>query len=187
MKYSFDLIKSNRKSVSIEVRPDGKVTVHAPSSMSYKEICAIVEKREEWIERTLKKRRNTDFTAEPLTGEEIEELCLRLKEIIPEKAEYYAKKIGVTYGKITIRKQKTRWGSCSSKGNLSFNCLLLLAPERVMDSVIVHELCHLKEMNHSKRFYDEILKVMPDYYEQDLWLKKNGMALMQRLYDGKEG
>ena len=76
---------------------------------------------------------------------------------IPEKVRYYAPLVGVTYGRITIRNQRTRWGSCSSKGNLNFNCLLMLAPPEVLDSVVVHELCHRKEMNHSKMKWNQLM------------------------------
>ncbi|MBQ1233170.1 MAG: M48 family metallopeptidase, partial [Clostridia bacterium] len=79
------------------------------------------------------------------------------------------------------RTQKTRWGSCSSKGNLNFNCLLLLAPPEVLDCIVVHELCHRKQMNHSSAFYAEVLRVMPDYHTRHAWLKKNGTALMGRV------
>ncbi|MBR4241372.1 MAG: M48 family metallopeptidase, partial [Eubacterium sp.] len=75
----------------------------------------------------------------------------------------------------------TKWGSCSSKGNLNFNCLLMLTPPEVIDSVVVHELCHRKEMNHSKRFYDEVLRVYPDYKKWNKWLKDNGSAIMNRM------
>ena len=76
---------------------------------------------------------------------------------IPERVRYYAPLIGVTYGKITIRNQRTRWGSCSSKGNLNFNCLLMLAPPEALDSVVVYELCHRKEMNHSKMKWNQLM------------------------------
>jgi len=87
----------------------------------------------------------------------------------------------VTYGRITVRNQKTRWGSCSSKGNLNFNCLLMLTPPEVIDSVVVHELCHLREMNHSPKFYAEVLKVYPDYHKWNGWLKEHGAAIMKRM------
>ena len=83
-----------------------------------------------------------------------------------------------------IRRQRSRWGSCSSKGNLNFNCLLLLAPPEVFDSVVVHELCHRREMNHSERFYAEVLHVFPEYWQWNRWLKENGKLLMARMASG---
>ena len=113
--------------------------------------------------------------------EDIRSLAEQAMKMIPERVAYYAPRIGVTYGRITIRNQKTRWGSCSAKGNLNFNCLLMLAPPEVVDSVVVHELCHRKEMNHSKKFYEEVLKVFPDYWKWHRWLKDHGAALMKRM------
>lgn len=182
MKYNPDIIKSNRKTVSIEIRPDGKLTVRAPVRMSYREIEKFVNSKSEWIEKTLAKvnsRQSTDIT--PYTQEELESFVKLAKEIIPPRVKYYADILNVEYNGITIRTPKTRWGSCSSKKNLSFSALLTQMPEEIMDSVIVHELCHLKQMNHSKKFYDEILKIMPDYRQREKWLKENGIKYMQRL------
>jgi predicted metal-dependent hydrolase len=95
--------------------------------------------------------------------------------------EYYAQKIGVSFNGITIRCQRTRWGSCSSKGNLNFNCLLVLLPDEIIDSVVVHELCHLKQMNHSPKFYAEIEKILPDYKIRREWLKQNSSKYMSRI------
>ena len=94
---------------------------------------------------------------------------------------HFAKVVGVTYGHITIRNQRTRWGSCSSKGNLNFNCLLMLAPQEVIDYVVVHELCHRKEMNHSKAFWAEVERVLPEYKKAVEWLKKEGPSIMRRM------
>ena len=114
------------------------------------------------------------------THEELRELADQALTVIPDRVSYFANLIGVTYGRITIRNQKTRWGSCSSKGNLNFNCLLMLTPSEVLDYVIVHELCHRKEMNHSKAFWTEVEKVIPDYREHVKWLKEEGSLLIQR-------
>ena len=113
-----------------------------------------------------------------MTLDKIKALADQALEIIPTRVEYFAKIIGVTYGNITIRNQKTRWGSCSSKGNLNFNCLLMLAPPEVLDYVVVHELCHRKQMNHSKAFWTEVEKVFPDYKKSIKWLKEEGSQIM---------
>ncbi len=118
-----------------------------------------------------------------LTDEELKELTKAAKNVIPGRVEFFAGLAGVEYGKIYIRHQRSRWGSCSGKGNLNFNCLLMLAPPEVLDSVVVHELCHLKEMNHSKAFYAEVYKLMPDYDSCRKWLIENGPGLIKKLGD----
>jgi predicted metal-dependent hydrolase len=118
---------------------------------------------------------------EPLSPDEMNSLINQAMTVIPPIVKRYADILGVTYGKITIRNQKTRWGSCSSKGNLNFNCLLMLAPGDVLDYVIVHELCHRKHMNHSKEFWGEVEKIIPDYKTSYTWLKKHGGELINRM------
>ena len=137
-----------------------------------------------WIETHLAKAQIRQGEADKyhkLSDAEIRALADRALKVIPDRVAYYAPLIGVTYGRITIRNQKSKWGSCSAKGNLNFNCLLMLAPPEVIDSVVVHELCHRKEMNHTKKFYDEVLKVFPDYWSCDKWLKDNGDILMTMM------
>ena len=102
-------------------------------------------------------------------------------KVVPGRVAHFASLVGVNYGRITIRNQRTHWGSCSSKGNLNFNCLLMLAPAEVLDYVVVHELCHRKEMNHSARFWTEVEKVIPDYKVHEKWLKTEGSRLMRRM------
>jgi predicted metal-dependent hydrolase len=118
---------------------------------------------------------------EPFTEEELKEAAEIAKKTIPERVKYYAALIGVEYGRITIRCQRTRWGSCTSDGNLNFNCLLTMMPQEAMDCVVVHELCHRKELNHSPRFWAEVEKVLPGYKVQRKWLKDNGGAIIRRL------
>lgn len=110
----------------------------------------------------------------------MDKLIKDAKVYIPNRVEYYSKIIGVCYNRITIRKQRTRWGSCSSDGNLNFNCLLMLMPHEVIDYVVVHELCHRKHMNHSKAFWAEVEKVLPDYKKQVEWLKTDGSVIINR-------
>lgn len=177
------VIRSNRKTVAIKVNSNLSVTVRAPRSVSEKDIEEILKKKEAWISKHIEKMKKTKerLEAEPtekLTREKVIALAEEALKVIPERVEYFAKVIGVTYGKITIRNQKTRWGSCSSKGNLNFNCLLMLAPPEVLDYVVVHELCHRKQMNHSKAFWLEVEKVLPDYKEVRKWLKEEGSQMI---------
>lgn len=177
------VIRSNRKTVAIQVNSDLSVTVRAPRSASEKDIEEILKKKEAWISKHIEKIKKAKerFEAEAtekLTREKVIALAEEALKVIPERVEYFAKVIGVTYGKITIRNQKTRWGSCSSKGNLNFNCLLMLAPSEVLDYVVVHELCHRKQMNHSKAFWSEVEKVFPDYKEARKWLKEDGSQMI---------
>ena len=118
---------------------------------------------------------------EKLTMEEIRDLADRALRVIPERVAHFAPLVGVTYGRITIRNQRTRWGSCSSRGNLNFNCLLMLVPPKVLDYVVVHELCHRKEMNHSPRFWAEVERIIPDYKTYEKWLKTEGGRIKRRM------
>ena len=183
MEEQIQVIRSRRKTIGIQVQRDGKVVVRAPFATSDETIRRVVEEKQAWIKKHRDKVRKAagEEPVQPLTEAEIRELADRALHVIPPKVAAFAKEIGVTYGRITIRNQKTRWGSCSAKGNLNFNCLLMLVPERVLDSVIVHELCHRKEMNHSKAFYAEVLRVFPDYYACSAWLKEHGPAIMRRM------
>ena len=109
---------------------------------------------------------------------EILELTAKAKEELPAIVKKYASLIGVTYGRITIRAQKTRWGSCTKTGNLSFNCLLMKMPENVRDYVIIHELAHRKELNHSSKYWAIVAEYCPWYKEAKQWLKDNGNRLL---------
>ena len=183
--YEITLIRSRRKSLAIEITPELQVVVRAPARMPVREINASVQEKDDWIHAHLqqmaeKKRLQEQYREQALSKEELQELATQAMKLIPQKVHYYAQIIGVTYGRITIRNQRTRWGSCSGKGNLNFNCLLLLMPEEVLDYVVVHELCHRKEMNHSARFWEEVEKILPDYRQRRKWLKDNGGRIMDR-------
>lgn len=180
------IIRSRRKSIGIEISPDLTVTVRAPYYASDKEIREAVKSKEKWLVTHIEKMKERTRTQavpqeEKMTMDQIRELGDKALKVIPPKVKAYANRMGVTYGRITIRNQKTRWGSCSSKGNLNFNCLLMLMPEEIVDYVVVHELAHRKEMNHSPAFWREVEKVMPDYKEKRKWLKENGSKYMNMM------
>ena len=165
---------------------DSGVIVRAPLRVSKREIDSFVRSREQWINKRLAEReriREQAACLPPLTRTELDELYERARELLPERAGYFAGQLGESFGRVTIRCQSTRWGSCSAKRNLNFNCLLMLAPPAVIDAVAAHEVCHLREMNHSPRFYELLLRLCPDYRESDKWLKENGRLLLARAKD----
>ena len=176
------LIRSSRRTLSAEVRPDGTVTVRAPFHMPLAQIERFLTQKAAFLEQHVQRcRREMQAHPEPpLTAEALHALALKAKSVIPERVAFFADLIGVSYGRITIRCQKTRWGSCSSNGNLNFNCLLMLAPPEVLDSVVVHELCHRLHANHSREFYAAVHRIFPDYDRCDRWLKQNGTSLLRR-------
>ena len=179
----YTVIRSHRKTIGMQIKR-GVVTVRAPMWVSEAQIQRFVEAHRDWLDRHLsaaQEREKAFSDVEPLSEEALRELAHRACEVIPQRVKYYAELLGVTYGRITVRNQRTRWGSCSAKGNLNFNCLLMLAPPQVLDSVVVHELCHRLEMNHSERFYTSVYRVFPQYDQWHGWLKKNGERLMRRM------
>ena len=178
--WSARIERSRRKTVGIRVTEDGEVLVRAPLRTSMAEIRRILEGKRDWIEKALAKVRTRESLPK-LTEQEIRDLEKQAKKIIPPRTEAWARQMGISYGRIAIRCQKTRWGSCSAQGNLNFNCLLLLCPAEVLDYVIVHELCHRKEMNHSARFKAEMEKVLPDWKDRARWLKNEGQGIIARV------
>ena len=185
--YPIEIIRSSRKTVALQMLPDGSLRLKAPRSMKQAEIQRFLDGHKTWIDKHRKmaqERRQAAADVPKLTVEEIQALAREACRVIPERVRYYAPLIGVSYGRITIRNQRTRWGSCTTRGNLNFNCLLLLTPPEVLDSVVVHELCHRREMNHSRAFYEQVLRVFPEYRKWDKWLKENGAAIMARMASG---
>ena len=176
----YRLIRSGRKTLAIQMTPAGEVILRGPNRMSRKEAEAFLESKRPWVEAQLAKLLARPQLP-PLTEEEIRELVSRAKEDLPRRVARFAPVVGVGFGRITIRSQRTRWGSCSAKGNLNFNCLLMLCPEEIRDYVVIHELCHRKQLNHSARFWTEVEKVCPDYARRRAWLKEQGGALIARL------
>ena len=181
-KIKYRVIRSDRKSVALQLRGE-QIIVRAPRFMSDASIEQFVEKHRGWIVSRQQVMQKT--VGAPFTAEELEDMKSVARGLLLERLAYYAPIVGVGYNQVTVRCQKTKWGSCSSKRNLNFNCLLAMAPIEVLDYVVVHELCHLKQMNHSKKFYREVERVLPDYRERRAWLKKNGGALMRRAHGGK--
>ncbi len=184
-----DIIRSRRKTIALQIGENGRLIVRTPLRCSQNEISGIIRKNIKWIEKhiTIEAERKKALDGlPPFTQQDIRDMVQKALAVIPCRVEYYAKELGVTYGRITIRNQKTRWGSCTSKGNLNFNCLLAAAPPEALDSVVVHELCHRLHMDHSKAFYADVYKVFPEYDKWDKWLKKEGVLLIKRMTSMQE-
>jgi len=176
----YKIIRSARKTVALQITPAGEVIVRCPNRYPAREIRRFVSSKEDWLRKHLAKLENRPEPL-PFTREELEVLADRAAAVISQRVRQLAPLVGVSYGRVTIRSQHTRWGSCSAKGNLNFNCLLMLCPPEVVDYVVVHELCHRKQMNHAPAFWSEVERICPDYRVHRKWLKDNGGALIARL------
>ena len=157
----YEIIYSNRRTLAISI-VEGRVVVRAPKGMSKYKIDFYVSKHKSWINKHVHRLSERD-KLEELSCEDV--ACLRnsAREYFNEKTAHFAKIMGLKYGRITITSARKRFGSCSSKGNICFSYRLMLYPEEAREYVIVHELAHLLEFNHSKKFYGIIEKYMPDY------------------------
>ena len=182
--YNVEVRRSKRKSAAIKITADMQIVVFVPLYVSDNEIERMVISKSKWIDEHMLKVQSTideRSKLEKITFEQVKELADQAVEYIPKRVKYYAEKENFVYNKITIKNLVSRWGSCSTKGNLNFNCLLMLMPDYVIDYIVVHELCHLREMNHSEKFWAEVEKIMPDYQRAELWLKQNGENLIARM------
>ncbi len=180
MELSYTLIRSSRKTIAVQITPEGDILLRCPRRLPEKQAREFLEAKRSWIESHLAKIQAV-AQLPPFTAEELQAMANMLSPILKTRLESFAPLVGVSYGRVTIRSQHTRWGSCSAKGNLNFNCLLSLVPPEVLDYIVVHELCHRKELNHSPRFWAEVAKVLPDYKAREKWLKDNGASLIRRL------
>ena len=151
----YEITYSKIKTVYIKIK-DGKVAIKAPKRISKKELEKIIEKKKDWINKNLeksKKEKNAIYTEE------------QFKQIIEKNANELIKTTELVPNQIRIRKIKYAWGSCSQNKNITINYNLIKYSEQAIKYVILHELCHLKYMNHSKDFWNLVEKYMPEYKE----------------------
>lgn len=159
----YKIIYSKRKTVAVQVTPDGEVLVKAPKGTEKKHIEETVIRYSDWIEKAQKKVLGKKIGMKKASAEEEKLLRKKAKELLPEKVNYYSDLLGVKPTRLTITGARTRFGSCSGKNSISFSFYLMRFPEEAVDYVVVHELCHIIHHNHSKEFYKEIEKILPDY------------------------
>ena len=180
----YTLVRSSRKSCAISIDLEGQITVRVPFHISQKEVDHLLVEKRIWIitkyleaEKQRQNRPVSNLTDVQRTALE-KRYIAAAKEYFSKRAAYFVQFTGGSYNRITIRDQKTRWGSCSARGTLSFNWRLMLAPPTIADYVIVHELCHLTYMNHSADFWHKVESVYPDYRTARKWLKDHGNELI---------
>jgi len=164
---NYELIRSRRKTLALEITRDCRVLVRAPQRISQARIDAFVAQHADWIVRHLERQRQRAASAPPPPTEaDIAALKAQARAILPEKVAYWSKKMGVTPTGIKITSARKRYGSCSGKNSLCFSCLLMQCPEAAIDLVVVHELCHIKVRNHGPDFYALLAQYLPDYKER---------------------
>lgn len=160
---TYELIRSRRKTLSLEVTWDRRLVVRAPMRLSKEKIDQFVASHEAWAQKHLTAMPSP--TPEP-TVEEIEALKAQARAILPGKVAYWSEVTGLKPTGLKITTARKRYGSCSGKNSLCFSCFLMRCPEAAIDLVVVHELCHIKEKNHGPRFYALLSHYLPDHAER---------------------
>lgn len=176
----YTLKRSSRRSIAVQIKSDGSVIVRTNYNTPLYRIEKFLAEKSEWIAKNTAKIRSANL-APAFSEDEIKGFIKTAKEILPEKVARLAEQIGVSYSKITVKRARTVWGSCSVRGNLNFNCLIVAIPEDVADYVIIHELCHRKQMNHSRAFWSLVATYCPNYKARRKWLKTYGTQYLNRI------
>ena len=172
--------------LSMRIVKNGDVHVSAPIGMPRKEVERFIEEHREWIAEARKRtqehqvKRAAFFNQLPLqTRSQADEALLRLKALIEPMVERHAKAMNVSPSRIYYKAMISRWGVCNVKDrSICFSAYLLLLPDWCAEHVVVHELCHRKQMNHSQMFWAEVERILPDYRDSRLWLKRHGQELL---------
>lgn len=169
---SYELIRSRRRTLALEITRDCRVLVRAPLRLSQAKIDAFVESHTVWIQAHLEQQRQRMTSAPPPPTEaDITALKAKARAILPGKVAYWSEKMGIRPTGLKITAARKRYGSCSGKNSLCFSCFLMDCPEEAIDLVVVHELCHIREKNHGPRFYALLGQYLPDYKERKKLLR----------------
>lgn len=170
------IVRSKRRTLSLEVNEDCSVVLRAPLWCSDKVIEGFIDDKKDWLETALQRQKKRNENKVVLDNEKISELKKRAKEVIPQRVEYYSKIMNVQPNGIKITSAQKRFGSCSSKNSLCFSYMLMLYPEEAIDYVVVHELAHIRFHNHGKAFYSFIKEILPDYNDRERLLKEDRLC-----------
>ena len=169
--FEYTLVKRRgARSIRVAVAPGGKVKVSAPRFVPLFLIEKFLKEKSVWIEEQLQK--SPELYPAKLNKKELAALRKEMLERTTARVEFYAKKFEFEYKKISVKNMSSRWGSCSVRGNLNFNIKMHTLPPDLFDYIVVHELCHLKQMNHGKLFWKEVQSILPSYEEARKKLRK---------------
>ena len=173
MMYDYELLRTNRRTLSLEITPDCRVLVRAPLRMPQNRIETFVASKEDWIAGHLTRMQKKVAEAPPPPTEaEIAALKARARAVLPEKVAYWSAVMGLSPTGVKITSARRRYGSCSAKNSLCFSCFLMQQPEAAIDLVVVHELCHIRVKNHGPQFYALLAQYLPDYKARQKLLKE---------------
>ncbi len=161
----YRLIRSRRKTIALQVCPDGSVEIRAPKRMSQKEIDAFVFRHKDWLESAVKRAKIRNFREREIDARE-QELRTKAADYLPKKTMEWAAIMGVCPTSIKITSAKTRFGSCSPKNGICYSWRLMAYPPEAIDYVVVHELAHIVQKNHSAKFYAVVSRILPDWKDR---------------------
>jgi hypothetical protein len=181
----YELIRSQRKTLALEITRDGRLLVRAPMRTAKRDIDAFVSAHGAWIAKHMEEQRRRAALMPPAPSmDELRAMARKAAEIIPPKVEHWSRITGLVPTGITITSARTRYGSCSGKNRLSFSCFLVNYPDAAIDLVVVHELCHIREKNHGAGFYALLSRYLPDHKERKKLLKS--APAQQTTEEGEE-
>lgn len=171
MTNSYEIIRSDRKTLGLQVK-DGRVFVRAPRRVTLQQIERFVREHEDWIQNALNRQAAKQAAHPEPTAAERAELIRRAKEILPQRTAYWSQRMGLYPTQIRITSARRRFGSCSSEGHICYSWRLMQYPSEAIDYVVVHELAHLKHMNHSPAFHALVAKYLPDHKARRALLRR---------------
>jgi len=152
-----------RRNLRVTIKPGGTILVAKPNFISDRAVEDFLSRKAVWVIKTIDKMRSRKNLLAAGVRADYERLAPAARKLASLRLEFFNSSCNLKIGRVAIRDQRTRWGSCSRKGNLNFNYRIVLLPERLSDYIIVHELCHLRHLDHSRNFWNAVAQIIPDY------------------------
>lgn len=181
MNLNCKILRSGRKTLSIEIERNGSIMIRAPFLLSDRKIDKFLNEKKKWIIRKVaemeRQKHEKQKFIKSVNPKNIQLYKKKARVILTERTAYYAEKYNFKYRKIRLSSARCRWGSCSASNNLNFNWKIIFAPIEVLNYLVVHELVHTKHKNHQKKFWKTVEKICPNFKSSRKWLKENSFLL----------